>query len=129
MGRGTVAKDRDDLARDIKAFRQSLGWTLDDMSRKLEVTSATISRWENGISIPRPEHLGRIAEISHAHKTSGRKVASFLARYQNIREKEHVARSLARAAGVLGSHNIGGHLVELLEDGSLLVNGGVRISP
>lgn len=123
-----VRGNRDKLAKEIADFRQSMDWTQDEMARQLDVTAASISRWEAGISIPKPEHLQRIAEIGRARKSSGRTAATFLARYQNIREQEQLNRTLDRAAGVLETHEIGGHTVALLEDGTLMVDGRVRIS-
>ena len=120
--------NRSKLANEISSFRAAMEWTQDELARELNVTAATVSRWESGISIPKPEHLQRIADISRARKASGRTAATFLSRYQNIREQEQLARSLNQAAGILETHNVGGHTVALLEDGTLLVNDRVRIS-
>lgn len=105
-----------------------MNWTQDEMARALDVTAATVSRWEAGISIPKPEHLQRIADISRARSNSGRSAATFLSRYQNIREQEQITRSLNQAAGVLETYDIGEHTVALLEDGTLMINGNVRVS-
>jgi transcriptional regulator with XRE-family HTH domain len=115
---------REALARDITALREGLRWTQDELARRLQVSGATVSRWEAGLSIPRPEHLNRLYELG---KTKGGPAAVFLARYQNLREQEQIARSLQRTAGVIETHRIGEHTVELLEDGGLLVNGTIRI--
>jgi transcriptional regulator with XRE-family HTH domain len=120
--------NRSRLANEISSFRVAMNWTQDELARELNVTAATVSRWEAGISIPKPEHLQRIADISRARKAAGRTAATFLSRYQNIREQEQLARSLDQAAGILETHNVGGHTVALLEDGTLLVNDRVRIS-
>jgi transcriptional regulator with XRE-family HTH domain len=118
---------RETLATDILAIRNVLEWTQDEMAQRLQVSGATVSRWESGLSIPRPEHLARLADLAKAKKVSGRSAAVFLARYHNIREQEQISRSVNRAEGILESHQIGAHTVALMEDGSLLVNGNIRI--
>ena len=37
---------------DIKAIRQKLGFTQEDLARKLGVTLSTVSKWEQGIFSP-----------------------------------------------------------------------------
>ena len=37
---------------DIKAIRQGLGFTQEDLARKLGLTLSTVSKWEQGIFSP-----------------------------------------------------------------------------
>ena len=37
---------------DIKAIRQELGFTQEDLARKLNLALSTVSKWEQGVSSP-----------------------------------------------------------------------------
>lgn len=53
-----------DLARKISLLRRSLGVKQDVFAGRLNVTQATVSRWETGKSEPEYEHLVKLAEMA-----------------------------------------------------------------
>lgn len=47
----------------IKRYRKEKGYSQEEMAVKLHVVRQTVSKWENGRSVPDAEVLIRIAEI------------------------------------------------------------------
>ena len=47
----------------IKLYRKKLGLTQTELADKLYVTSQTISKWENGLSLPTLDNLVSLSEI------------------------------------------------------------------
>lgn len=48
---------------DIRRLRRRRGWTQADLARRLGTDPVTVSRWERGVSRPRPSALKRLAEL------------------------------------------------------------------
>jgi transcriptional regulator with XRE-family HTH domain len=115
-------RTRHDLAREILGFRKAQEWTQGELARRLGTTEATVSRWESGKSIPKPEHLQALAQLAAIRGMT----RGFLDRYQNLRDRERVGTGLAHGV-IVESHEVGTHTVQLLEDGSLVVNNSIRI--
>jgi hypothetical protein len=76
----------------------------------------------SGKSIPKPEHLQALAQLAAVRGMT----RGFLDRYQNLRDRERVGTGLAHGV-IVESHEVGTHTVQLLEDGSLVVNNSIRI--
>lgn len=51
------------LADNIKALRQQRGYSQETLAGQLNVVRQTISKWEQGRSVPDAELLGRLAEV------------------------------------------------------------------
>ena len=51
------------LAKTIRAGREGAGLLQCDMARKLRVTQSTVSDWENGVQLPRPKNLKKLARV------------------------------------------------------------------
>lgn len=51
------------LSENIKSHRKSKGLSQEEMASKLNVTRQTLSKWENGLSVPDAEMLIRIADV------------------------------------------------------------------
>jgi len=49
--------------RRIKALRAANGWTQADLAKHLGTDAVTVSRWERGVSHPRPSAAKRIAAL------------------------------------------------------------------
>ena len=47
----------------LKFFREKKGYTQDEIATKLNISRQSVSKWENGISIPDTLVLGRIADF------------------------------------------------------------------
>ncbi len=50
------------LSDNIKNFRKAKGLSQDELAAKLNVVRQTVSKWENGLSVPDSEMLLKIAE-------------------------------------------------------------------
>ncbi len=50
------------LNENIKNFRKAKGFSQEELAMKLNVVRQTVSKWENGLSVPDSEMLIRIAE-------------------------------------------------------------------
>lgn len=48
---------------DIKALRKGKGWTQAELAAKLGTDHVTVSRWERGVSVPRPAATRRLKEV------------------------------------------------------------------
>ena len=51
------------LAENIKALRQQKGYSQETLAGQLNVVRQTVSKWEQGRSLPDAELLGRLAEV------------------------------------------------------------------
>lgn len=51
------------LNENLKSFRKSKGLTQEELAARLSVARQTISKWENGLSVPDADTLIRVAEI------------------------------------------------------------------
>ena len=47
----------------ILSLRKGAGLTQSELAQKIGVTIQTISRWENGISIPSPKRIKQMADL------------------------------------------------------------------
>lgn len=47
----------------VKALRDSIGCSIDDLAAKLGVHSRTVSRWENGHTDPSPLAISKLREL------------------------------------------------------------------
>lgn len=47
----------------LKEFRDARGWSQERVGFELEVSKATVSKWETGRAEPRLEHLARIRRL------------------------------------------------------------------
>jgi len=109
---------RRQLAADIRAVREARKMTQEELAGALGVTGATISRWESGLSVPRPEYMRRLSMLV---RPSDNVAGQFLTRYRNLPERARIEESVRRAQGVRERHQIGKYTVTLLENGGLLV--------
>lgn len=55
--------NKKDVGQRIKLIRLERGMTLEEFGKLFNTSKGIISRWENGISIPNPERLKKIAEF------------------------------------------------------------------
>lgn len=53
------------LGQRIKQIRLRRGMTLEEFGELLKAADSIVSRWENGISIPRPDRLKKIAKLEN----------------------------------------------------------------
>ena len=51
------------MKRELRALRAGAGMTQQDLADKLGVTHISVSRWENGKTIPSPRYIKRMADI------------------------------------------------------------------
>lgn len=51
------------LSKNIKTLRKSKGLSQDELALKLNVVRQTISKWENGLSVPDSEMLISLSEV------------------------------------------------------------------
>ena len=68
------------LKENIKTLRKQKGLSQEELSVKLNVVRQTVSKWEQGLSVPDAEMLISIitkdmADISHKKPTSSQKMA------------------------------------------------------
>ena len=47
----------------IKALRESRGWTLAELARRMNMTRNGINSWEQGLSMPSPQSLVDLARL------------------------------------------------------------------
>ena len=79
------------LGETIKIFRKKQGISQEELALKMHVVRQTISKWENGLSVPDAEELIRLSEIL------GASVDELLGmEAQNDSDKEDIANELAR---------------------------------
>lgn len=51
------------LNENLKSFRKSKGLTQEELAARLSVARQTVSKWENGLSVPDADALIQVAEI------------------------------------------------------------------
>ena len=51
------------LARTLKMFREAAGLTQEEAAREIGATVSALTKWEHGVSVPRPEWLTALAEL------------------------------------------------------------------
>ena len=51
------------IDKNIKHFRKAKGMSQEEMAVKLNVVRQTVSKWENGLSVPDADVLIRMAEL------------------------------------------------------------------
>ncbi|MGZ7883641.1 helix-turn-helix transcriptional regulator [Lactobacillus sp. 3B(2020)] len=51
------------ISSQIKAFRKKRGWTQVQLAEKMNVSTQTVSNWENGIKFPRMGTLQKLADL------------------------------------------------------------------
>ena len=49
----------------IKQLRKENGWTQTELAEKLHVSCVSVSKWENGISIPTAKRMPEVADALH----------------------------------------------------------------
>lgn len=116
------------LAGALKRLREDRGWTQEELAERLDVSGATISRWEGGHHAPTLEHVQKIAELL------GVDPYRFVQDISHDRHESRIVRRFLEASAlehgeIEQSRDIGDHVIVLLSDGSLLVNGVIRIWP
>jgi len=98
------------LNQNIKSLRNKKGFTQEDFAIRLNVVRQTVSKWENGLSVPDAEQLIRIAEILEVsvNELLGMKIADEVGEIeindvavQLARINEHLAAKNSRWACIL----------------------------
>ena len=51
------------LQENLRALRKARGLSQEDLAQRLHITRQTLSKWENGLSVPDAQLLLRLAEI------------------------------------------------------------------
>ena len=54
------------LQENIRMLRRARGLSQEEVARRLHVTRQTLSKWENGLSVPDAQLLRRLAEVLEA---------------------------------------------------------------
>jgi len=52
----------------LKLRRIAAGWTLNDLSERLQVSKSTVSRWETGLNTPTGDQLDQLADMLQVPK-------------------------------------------------------------
>lgn len=111
------------LGRSIRQLREETGRSQEEFGAKLRppVSGATVSRWEADVHTPSAEHLRAISEAV------GRSPDYFALRHRSALDRRRLEKRIEQAKAAMGDDGsfkvkIGTHRVELLADGSLLVN-------
>ena len=52
-----------ELTENIKTYRNSKGWSQEQLARQVGVSLNTVQRWESGKSMPSPLAMVRLKEI------------------------------------------------------------------
>ena len=51
------------FGENLKAMRKAKGYTQEELAIKINVVRQTVSKWENGLSVPDADMLSQIAEV------------------------------------------------------------------
>lgn len=62
----------------LRRRREERGWGQAEIADRLGVTQQTVSRWENGDSLPRPRRLLEIAELLGLDSSTLHRLAGYL---------------------------------------------------
>lgn len=88
------------LYENIKKIRKSRGFTQEELAARLNVTRQTISKWENGYSVPDAETLIKLADTLEVS------VSELLGKEtENIESRDSLAFHLARINEQLATKN------------------------
>lgn len=55
-------KNMDDIGASIRSFRKAAGLTQPELAKKIGVSHAAISYWENGVNIPNVKDCWKLAD-------------------------------------------------------------------
>lgn len=66
------------LGEVLRRRREERGWGQAELANRLGVTQQTVSRWENGDSLPRPRRLLEIAELLGLDSATLHRLAGYL---------------------------------------------------
>lgn len=114
----------DAFADQLRELRALHDLTQTEAGRRIGVTDATWSRWESGTHLPTPGHIRKLAQAFPDFR--GADVYLRRVREAVARDKlEHRMKGATKSEHVKSTTYIGNHTVELLQDGSLRVNGSV----
>lgn len=121
---GTVKQE---IARRIKEARLERGWTQKDLAKRLGTTNASVSRWENPErDFPKDENLRKLADVFDDPELL--MVGDLRREVVDEKHKQRLREAVTDVALEKGeSLQIDGHVIELLPDGSLLVNDSIRV--
>lgn len=53
----------------LTQFRTEAGQTLEEFGKLIGATKSTVSKWENGLAVPRRAYVAKIAEITKGKVT------------------------------------------------------------
>lgn len=70
----------------LRRRREEFGWGQHDLARRLQVTQQTVSRWEQGASLPRPRRLLEIADVLELDSGLLHRLAGYLPAEERSRE-------------------------------------------
>lgn len=116
------------FADQLRQLRHENELTQGQAGARLGVSDATWSRWETGTHLPTPGHIRRLAEAFPGFQ--GADVYLRRVRDAVARDKlEQRVRGATRSEHILTTTQLGAHVLELLKDGRLRVNGSVIHDP
>ena len=79
------------LSENLKTLRRQKGFTQEELAARMNVVRQTVSKWENGLSVPDAELLTRLAEVLEVP------VSALLgSAIPDDKEPDDIARQLAR---------------------------------
>lgn len=113
------------LGRRLREVREARGLSMREAAERIGVQHTTWSRWEGGQTMPTRDSLRLIAERFNEDLTD-----YFKGRFDSARKMlrlEGRIWSMMGEQNVAETHNIGGHTIELLEDGNLLIDARVVV--
>lgn len=87
------------LADNIKRFRKQAGMSQEELAMGLYVVRQTVSKWENGLSVPDAELVVKMSELFHVP------VNEILGLDADVKESAELAEELARANEQLAQKN------------------------
>jgi len=77
---------------DIRELRKAKGWTQAELARKLGTDNVTVSRWERGVSSPRPMARRQLKELLGAPRTPKGRVPFAEDPTERLRELDRMLR-------------------------------------
>lgn len=88
------------LHENIRFKRKERGFSQEDLAVRLHVVRQTVSKWENGMSVPDAEQLAALADVLHT--TVGELLGATL---ENEESRNRLAEELARINAQLAIRN------------------------
>lgn len=88
------------LHENIRFKRKERGFSQEDLAVRLHVVRQTVSKWENGMSVPDAEQLAALADVLHT--TVGELLGATL---ENEESRDRLAEELARINAQLAIRN------------------------